>query len=56
MYSILSVVNNIVLCFWDFPGSPVAKTLHSQYWGREFRPWSGNSHVPQIRPGIDKYI
>ena len=42
MYSMLSVANCIVLCFWDFPGSPVAKTLPPQCWGLGFLPWSGN--------------
>ena len=27
---------------WDFPGSPVAKTLCSQCRGPRFNPWSGN--------------
>ena len=27
---------------WDFPGGPVAKTLHSQCRGPGFNPWSGN--------------
>ena len=27
---------------WDFPGGPVAKTLHSQCRGPRFDPWSGN--------------
>ena len=27
---------------WDFPGGPVAKTLHSQCRGPMFHPWSGN--------------
>ena len=26
----------------DFPGGPVAKTLHSQGRGPEFNPWLGN--------------
>ena len=26
----------------DFPGAPVAKTLHSQCKGSGFDPWSGN--------------
>ena len=26
----------------DFPGGPVAKTLHSQCRGPRFDPWSGN--------------
>ena len=26
----------------DFPGGPVAKTLHSQCMGPRFNPWSGN--------------
>ena len=26
----------------DFPGSPVAKTLCSQWRGLQFNPWSGN--------------
>ena len=26
----------------DFPGGPVAKTLHSQCRGPRFSPWSGN--------------
>ena len=42
MYSMLSVANSIVLCFWEFPGGPVAKTLRPQCWGLEFLPWSGN--------------
>ena len=28
--------------FRDFPGGPVAKTLHSQCRGPGFNPWSGN--------------
>ena len=31
----------VALCR-DFPGGPVAKTLHSQRRGPEFDPWSGN--------------
>ena len=27
---------------WDFPGGPVAKTLHFQCRGSGFNPWSGN--------------
>ena len=27
---------------WDFPGGPVAKTLHSQSRESGFNPWSGN--------------
>ena len=27
---------------WNFPGGPVARTLHSQCQGPEFDPWSGN--------------
>ena len=27
---------------WGFPGGSVAKTLHSQYRGPRFSPWSGN--------------
>ena len=27
---------------WDFPGGPVAKTLHSQCRGPGFNPWLGN--------------
>ena len=27
---------------WDFPGDPVAKTLHSQCRGLRFNPWLGN--------------
>ena len=27
---------------WDFPGGPVAMTLHSQSRGPRFDPWSGN--------------
>ena len=27
---------------WEFPGGPVAKTLHSWYRGAGFDPWSGN--------------
>ena len=27
--------------WWDFPGSPVAKTLSSQFRGPRFNPWSG---------------
>ena len=27
---------------WDFPGGPVAKTLHSQCSGSRLDPWSGN--------------
>ena len=26
----------------DFPGGPVAKILHSQFWGSELDPWSRN--------------
>ena len=29
--------------FRDFPGGPVAKTLHSQCRGPRFDPWSGNN-------------
>ena len=29
-------------CFWDFSGSPVAKTPCSQCRGPGFHPWSGN--------------
>ena len=28
--------------YGDFPGGPVAKTLHSQCRGPRFDPWSGN--------------
>ena len=28
--------------WWDFPGGPVGKTLHSQYRGPGFDPWWGN--------------
>ena len=28
--------------FWDFPGGPVAKPLHSESRGPGFDPWSGN--------------
>ena len=34
---------NITHETWDFPGDPVAKTLHSQCRGPKFGPWSGNS-------------
>ena len=29
----------------DFPGAPVAKTLHSQSKGPRLDPWSGNQHT-----------
>ena len=28
--------------FWDFPGGPVAKTLHYQWRWPQFDPYSGN--------------
>ena len=28
--------------YWDFPGGPVVKTLHSQCRGPNFDSWSGN--------------
>ena len=35
---------------WDFPGDPVAKTLHSQCRGLRFYPWSGTrSHMQKLR-------
>ena len=43
----------------DFPGGPMAKTLHSQCWGPGFNPWSGkeiphaatkSSHAPTKDP------
>ena len=39
MYIWLQFKNKI---FWDFPGEPVAKTLHSQARGTGFNPWSAN--------------
>ena len=40
----------------DFPGDPVAKTLHSQStWGLNSIPGQGTrSHMPQLRPGAAK--
>ena len=34
--------NNSIKKIRDFPGGPVAKTLHSQYRGPGFDLWSGN--------------
>ena len=46
---ILSQVFKKVMCmigkkerYWDFSGGPVANTLHSQFRGRGFDPWSRN--------------
>ena len=35
-------VGNKKCLSWDFPGSPVVKTLRFQCRGREFDSWSGN--------------
>ena len=49
----------------DFPGGPVTKTLHSQWRGPRFDPWSGNQipctptkiiRMPQLRPGAAQEI
>ena len=56
----------------DFPGGPVAKTLHNQCRGHRFNPWSGNeiphaatessqasnlrSCMPQLRPSAVSYL
>ena len=35
----------------DFPGGPVAKTLHSQYRGLGSIPGQGTrSHMPRLKP------
>ena len=40
-YVIICVMNSTSIS-WDFPCSPVAKTVHSQCRGLRFNPWSGN--------------
>ena len=55
---------------WDFPGGPVSKTLHCQYKGWGFNPWSGkiphamwpppkksvymNRELPDVQAGFRK--
>ena len=35
-------LNHLKMCKpWDFPGSPVVKTLHFHCWEPRFDPWSG---------------
>ena len=40
--------NNSIKKIRDFPGGPVAKTLHSQYRGPRFNPQSGNQEPHAI--------